>query len=53
MIGKIIGGVLLGAFATAVLYEILERENPKLIEKVKGWLTKEDAFIEPEEAPAE
>ena len=53
MIGRIIGGVLLAALGAAVIYEIIERENPELIEKVKGWLGTEEDFVEPEEAPAD
>ena len=51
--GKIIGGILLGVFVAAVTYEIIDRENPELIDKVKGWFSSGDDFIEPEEAPAE
>ena len=51
MIRRIIGGVVLGAIASAVIYEILERSNPELLEKVKDWFSEEaDDFIEPEEA---
>ena len=53
MIGRIIGGVLLGAFAVAVVYEIIEKENPELIQKVKYWFSEEDEVFEPEEATAE
>ena len=53
MIGKIIGGVLLAALGAAVIFEIIERENPELIEKVKGWLGTEEDFVESEEAPAD
>ncbi len=53
MIGRIIGGVLLGAFIGTLVYEIVERENPELIQKIKDWFEKEDDFGEPEEAPAE
>jgi len=53
MIGRIIGGVLLGAIIGALVYEIIERENPELIQKAKDWFSKEDDFIEPEEVPAE
>ena len=50
MIRRIIGGVLLGAFASAVIYEILERRNPEFIQKVKDWFAEEaDEFTEPEE----
>ena len=52
MIGRIFGGVLLGALAAAVIYEVVERENPELIEKVKGWLGMEEDSIESEEVPA-
>lgn len=52
--GKILGKILLGSFAVAVIYEVLSKECPELIEKVKGWFeAEEDDFIEPEEAPAE
>jgi len=53
MFGRIIGGVLLGVLAAAVAYEIIDRENPELAERIKGWFSLEDDFIEPEEAPAE
>ena len=53
MIGRLIGGILLGVLAAAVTYEIVDRENPELAEKIKGWFSNEDDFIEPEEAPAE
>lgn len=53
MIGRIIGGVLLGALIGVLFYEIIERENPELIQKAKDWFSKEDDFIEPEEVPAE
>ena len=53
MIGRIIGGVLLAALGAAVIYEIIERENPEFIEKVKGWLGTEEDFVESEEAPAD
>ena len=53
MIGRIIGGVLLGAFAAAVIYEIVDRTNPELIQKVKNWFETEDDFFESEEATVE
>ena len=56
MIGRIatiIGGVLAGVFATTVIYEIVDRENPELIQKVKGWFGAEDDFEETEEAAAD
>jgi len=53
MIGRVIGGVLLGALAVAVVYEILDRENPELIEKVKSWFSTEDEFDEPEDELAD
>jgi hypothetical protein len=53
MIGRIVGGVLLGALAATVIYEILQRENPELIEKLRGWLGPEEDLMEPEETPAE
>ena len=53
MIARIIGGVLLGALAVAVACEIIDRENPDLIKKVKGWFSEEDEFLDLEEEPAE
>ena len=53
MIGRVLGGVLIGALAAAVVYEIVERENPELIERVKGWFEPEEDFMEPEEVPAD
>ena len=53
MIGRIFGGVLLGAFIGALVYEIVQRENPELIQKIRNWVEKEDDFAESEEAPAE
>ncbi len=52
MFGRIIGGVLLGVLAAAVAYEIIDRENPELADRIKGWFSLGD-FIEPEDAPAE
>jgi hypothetical protein len=53
MIGRILGKVVLGAFAAAVIYEVISKECPELVEKMKGWFEAEDDdFIEPEEAPA-
>ena len=52
-IAAIIGGVLAGVFATTVIYEIIDRENPELIQKVKGWFGTEDDFEEAKEVPAE
>ena len=53
MIGRIFGGVLLGALIGALIYEIVQRENPELIQKIKNWAEKEDDFVESEEAVAE
>jgi uncharacterized protein YqgC (DUF456 family) len=53
MIGRIFGGVLLGAFIGALVYEIVQRENPELIQKIRTWVEKVDDFTESEEAPAE
>lgn len=56
MVGRIaviIGGVLAGVFATTVIYELVDRENPELIQKVKGWFGAEDDFEETEEATAD
>ena len=53
MFGRLVGGALLGALVAAVVYEIIDRENPELAEKIKGWFSKGDDFFEPEEAPAE
>jgi len=53
MIGRIIGGVVLGAFIGALIYEIVQRENPELIQKIRNWAEKEDDFAGSEEAPAE
>jgi hypothetical protein len=53
MSGRIFGGVLLGAFIGALVYEIVQRENPELIQKIRNWVEKEDDFAESEEAPAE
>ena len=52
-IAAIIGGVLAGVLATSVIYEIVDRENPELIQKVKGWFGAEDDFEETEEAVAD
>lgn len=49
MIGKIIGGIVAGVLAAAVICEIIDRENPDFIKKVKGWFEKEDNVDEPEE----
>ena len=56
MVGRvatIVGGVLAGVFATTVIYEIVDRENPELIQKVKGWFGAKDDFEKTKEAPAE
>jgi len=53
MIGRIFGGVVLGAFIGALIYEIVQRENPELIQKIRNWVEKEDDFVEPEEASDE
>ena len=56
MVGRIaviIGGVLAGVFATTVVYEILERENPELIQKFKGWFGAADDLEKTEEATAD
>lgn len=52
MFGRIIGGVLLGVLAAAVAFEIIDRENPELADRIRGWFSLDD-FIEPEDAPAE
>ncbi len=52
-IARIVGGILAGVFATTVAYEIIDRKNPELIQKVKGWFGAEDDFEESEEATAE
>ena len=52
MIGRIIGGVVLAALGAALIYEIVDRANPELIEKVRGWLGTEEDSIESEEVPA-
>ena len=55
MWGRILGGVLLGTVVAAVVYEIIDRENPELAERIKGWLAPEEELFEPEpeEVPAE
>jgi hypothetical protein len=53
MIGRIVGGVLLGTFVAAIVYEILDREKPELFEKIRDWIEKEDDFLELQEEPVE
>ena len=53
MLIRIIGGVVLGALAVAVACEIIDKENPELIRKVKNWFSDEDEFLDLEEEPAE
>ncbi len=53
MFGRIIGGVLLVVLGAAVAYEIIDRENPELADRIRGWFSIEDDFIEPEDVPAE
>jgi hypothetical protein len=50
---EVMGGVLLGVLATAVLFKILGRETPELVEKIKGWFTSADDFYVPKEASEE
>ena len=49
MIGKLIGGIVAGVLAAAVICEIIDRENPDFMKKMKGWIVKEDDAGEPEE----
>jgi hypothetical protein len=53
MIGRVISGVVLAALGASLVYEIVNRTNPEIIERVKGWLGTEEDFTEPEETPAE
>ena len=54
MIGRILAKVVPGAFAVAVIYEIVSKECHEVIEKVKGWFeTEDDNFMEREETLAE
>lgn len=53
MLKRILGGLFLGAFVGAVVYEILDREKPEMVEKVKGWFVPEEDLLEPEEVLAE
>ena len=52
-IATIVGGILAGVLATTVVYEIIDRKNPELVQKVKGWFGAEDDLEEAEEATAE
>lgn len=53
MFRRIIGGTLVAAFIAAVVYEILDREKPELIEKFKGCFEPPEDPGEAEEVPAE
>jgi len=46
---KIMTGVFLGVFTTALFYEVLTRQNPRLAEKIRHKLkNKFDRYLEPE-----
>ena len=53
MIRKIMGGILVGAFAASVIYEIIDREKPEWIQEAKEWFSKKYSFAEAEELPDE
>jgi len=48
---KVMIGVFLGVFASALFYEIVNRQNPELVEKIKKKFNEKfDKYLEIEKA---
>ncbi len=49
MIRKIIGGIVVGVLAAAVIRKVADGENGEFTNRIKGWFKKTDEFDETEE----
>ena len=50
---KVMAGVFMGVFVGALAYEIISRENPELLQKVRDFVCRTEESLDPDDDEAE